>query len=230
MKNTWHLSEQDFFLDVPKDTKLAFFAVAKRKLLKKNEYVFYEGEASQHCYYLHNGSIRIFHFTELGKEPTIFLRNSGELFGLAEIIKFKPRKCNAQAIINSELYIVSKLDFENLLASHYPLARKVIGVLGHRLRYLGEQMENLMSYDVHTRVLKLILHFTHHAFKHSDLEQPITIPLNLSQTQIASMTGSCQQTISEILKKLTKTGLIHIKKNHLTVRNPAKLMAIVYKL
>ncbi len=230
MENTWHLSEQGFFSDVSEKTKSVFFAVTKRKLLKKNEYVFYEGDASQHCYYLQNGSIRIFHFTGLGKEPIIFIRNSGELFGLAEIIDSKPRKCNAQAITTSELYIVNKLDFENLLADHYELARKVMSVLGHRLRYLGEQMENLMICDVRTRVLKLVLHFIHHAFKKSDPEQPITVPLNLSQSQIASMTGSCQQTISETLKELNETGLIHFEKHLLTVENPAKLMDIVYKL
>ena len=57
------------------------------------------------------GAIRIFHFTELGKEPIIFIRNAGELFGLAEIIDSKPRKCNAQAITSLELYTVSKAGF-----------------------------------------------------------------------------------------------------------------------
>ena len=86
-----------------------------------------------------------------------------------------------------------------------------------------------MICDVHTRVLKLMLYLIHHEFEESDPEQPITVPLNLSQSQIASMTGSCQQTISNILKKLNETGLIHVEKRSLTIQNPAKLMDIIYR-
>ncbi len=229
MKNTWHLSEQGFFSDISETVKSAFFDIAERTLLKKNEFIFHEGDPSRHCYYLQKGAIRIFNFTELGKEPIIFIRNAGELFGLAEIIDSKPRKCNAQAITSLELYTVSKADFEKLLEDHYPLSRKVMSVLGRRLRYLGEQMENLMICDVHTRVLKLLLYLIHHKFEESDPEQPISVPLNLSQSQIASMTGSCQQTISSILKSLSENGLIHLEKRTLTIVNPAKVMDMIYQ-
>ena len=229
MKSTWHLSEQGFFSDLSDTVRSAFFDVADRKLLKKNEFVFHEGDESKHCYYLTEGSIRIFHFTELGKEPTIFLRNTGELFGLAEIIDSKPRQCNAQAIIHSELYTVEKNDLEELLENHYELTRKIMTVMGRRLRYLGEQMENLMICDVNTRILKMMLYLVHHAFEESDPEQPVTVPLNLSQTQIASMTGSCQQTVSNAIKKMNESGLVRLEKRSLTIENPAKLMDIVYK-
>jgi CRP/FNR family transcriptional regulator len=229
MKNTWHLSEQGFFSNLPEEVQSAFFDAALCKNFKKNEFIFHEGDDSNHCYYLNKGSIRIFHFTELGKEPTIFLRNAGELFGLAEIIDSTPRQCNAQAIIPSELFAVEKDDFEHLIAEHYQFARKIMNILGRRLRYLGEQMENLMICDVNTRILKMMLYLVHHAFEKADPEQPVTVPLNLSQTQIAAMTGSCQQTVSNAIKKLNETGLIRIEKRLLTINNPAKLMELVYK-
>jgi CRP/FNR family transcriptional regulator len=229
VSQTWHLSEQGFFADLSETVQSAFFSVARRKLLRKNDFVFHESDASNHCYYLQSGSIRIFHFTELGKEPIIFLRKAGELFGLAEIIESKPRKCNAQAITPTVLYIVGKDDFETLLAGHYPLARKVMSVLGRRLRYLGEQMQNLMICDIDTRVLKLMLSLAHHNLKESDPEQPITVPVDLSQAQIASMTGSCQQTISNTVKKLNESGLIRLEKRQLTIFSPARVMDLVYK-
>ncbi len=229
MNQTWHLSEQGFFSDLSETVKSAFFSVAQRKLFRKNDFIFQEADASEHCYYLQSGSIRIFHFTELGKEPIIFIRKAGELFGLAEIIESKPRKCNAQAITPTELFIVGKEDFEALLAGHYPLARKVMSVLGRRLRYLGEQMENLMICDVDTRVLKLMLYLVHHKLKESDPELPITVPVELSQAQIASMTGSCQQTISNTIKKLNESGMIRLEKRRLTIYNPAQVMDLVYR-
>ena len=90
-------------------------------------------------------------------------------------------------------------------------------------------MENLMICDVNTRILKMMLYLVHHAFEKSDPEQPVTVPLNLSQNQIASMTGSCQQTVSNAIKKMNETGLIRLEKRLLTIDNPAKLMELIYK-
>jgi len=74
-----------------------------------------------------------------------------------------------------------------------------------------------------------MLYLIHHKLEESDPEKPITVPLNLSQSQIASMTGSCQQTISAILKNLNESDLVTLEKRNLTIMNPAKVMDIIYQ-
>lgn len=43
------------------------------------------------------------------------------------------------------------------------------------------------------------------------------------------MTGSCQQTISAILKNLNESDLVTLEKRNLTIMNPAKVMDIIYQ-
>ncbi len=227
MEIHWHLREPDFFEGLPEE-KQAFMALAKRRKLKKNDMVFFEDDRGDSCFYLEDGLIKIFKITLEGKEPIFFLRRRGEFFGLAEVIEGKPRKANAQAIIPSILYEIGKNAFDKLLESHYPLARKVIEVLGRRLRYLGEQIENLMVCDVSTRLIKLLIYLSfdkltdEQAWKH-----PVSIPVSLTQEQLASMTGSTQQTMSEILKKLQDDSLITVSKKKITLLNPLELLSKV---
>lgn len=224
METHWHLYEKDFFWDLPVE-KEKFLSLSTKRSLKKNEFVFYEEDPGESCFYLETGSVKIFRVTALGKEPIFFVRKAGEMFGLAEVIDAKERKCNAQALTPCVLYEINKENFESLLSQYHSLSRKVIKVLGRRLRYLGEQIENLMVCDVTTRMLKLLFYLCSNSLiDRASLNKPTKVPLNLTQEQMASMTGSCQQTVSEALKELQQSGLIQITKKEITLLNPLKII------
>lgn len=222
---TWHLSESDFFSGLSGE-KDAFISLARRRELNKNDIVFFEDDPGNSCFYLERGIVKIFKVGFDGKEPIFFLRRPGEFFGLAEVVGGQPRKANAQAITPVVLYEIGKKDFESLLASHYLLARKIIGVLGRRLRYLGEQIENLMVCDVSTRLAKLLVYLSYEKLSdEASWQKPVEIPISLTQEQIAAMTGSCQQTVSELLKKFQGENLIQVSRRKITVLNPLKLLS-----
>lgn len=223
MLTEWHLNEKDFFSDLPEE-KSAFMSLAVRCEIRKNDFIFLDGNPAENCFYLQEGTVKIFRLTESGKEPIIFLRRAGEMFGLAEIINAKGRKCNAQAITACIVYKIKRADFESLLAGHYSLSRRVIEILGRRLRYLGEQLENLMIYDVTTRLTKLIFCLAYNQIMYTEnLDNPIAIPISLTQEQIASCTGSCQQTVSETLKKFQEEGLLSVSRKEIIILKPREM-------
>jgi CRP/FNR family cyclic AMP-dependent transcriptional regulator len=224
MQLQWHLGEADFFRDLPME-KDEFLSHSVRRVLKKNDLIFAEDELANSCFYLEEGSVKISRITLWGKEPIIFVRKAGELFGLAEIIDGKKRKCLAQSISSCILYEIKRKDFEELLARHYCLARRVIQVLGRRLRYLAEQVENLMFCDVTTRLLKLLVYLCYPKLIDLDsADSPIIVPVNLTQEQLAACTGSCQQTVSETLKLLQDEGLIRVSKKQVYILKPFEIM------
>lgn len=224
MQIHWHLQESDFFDDLPHE-KEAFLAAATRRSLQKNKFVFLENDRGDSCYYLEQGKVKIFRVSEMGKEPIFFLRHSGEMFGLAEVIDGMQRKANAQTMTPCVLYELGKAAFEDLLSQNYALTRKIIQTLGRRLRFLGEQIENLMVCDVRARLLKLLFYMCcHNQGAKDSWSGPLTIPMDLTQEQMASLTGSCQQTVSETLKKLQQEGAILISKKEITILRPAELL------
>ncbi len=224
----WHLSENDFFADLP-DEKRDFLSLAKKRELKKGVIIFAEGDSGDYCYYLETGAVKIFRATMAGKEPIFWARKPGDLFGLAEIIDGRERLCTAQTLTRSSVYEVHRKDFEKILARYFTVSRKVMAVLGRRIRYLCEQIENLMVCDVTSRVSRLIVYLSFDHLMDATMEDaPLSFPLNLTQDDIAAMTGSCQQTISETLKKLQEEGLIHVSRRQITILKPLEMLERIY--
>lgn len=228
MEIQWHLEEGDFFEGLP-GLKDEFLKLSLPRRVRKGDFVFLEGDGGVSAFYLEAGEVRIFRVSPRGKEPNVFVRKPGEMFGLAEAITGKERKANAQAITPSRIHEIRKDDLERLLALHFPLAKRVMEVLSRRLRFLGEQVENLMVCDVSIRLLKLLVYLCYRQLvDRLSWGEPITVPVRLTQEQMASMTGSCQQTISETLKRLHQEGLIMVSRKGITLLNPAQVMGRIY--
>ena len=227
MEKHWHLGEEDFFQDL-EDARKTFLSKANRRVLQKKDMIFFEETPGDSCFYLESGLIKIFKISPSGKEPIFFLRRSGELFGLAEVMEGENRKADAQALSPCIIHEVSGTEFERMLAQDYRLARRVIRTLGRRLRYLGEVAGGLMVCDVGTRLAKLLAYLCHeYIASEGGWRQPVTIPFKLTQEQLASMVGSTQQTVSEVLKEYQGQGHIRIDSRQITVMNPLRLLEMV---
>ena len=219
-----HLREEDLFRGFPAERE-AFRSLSVRKQLKKGDFIFYEDDPGDSCYYLQEGMVKIFRITMMGKEPILMIRKAGEIFGLAEAIGGFERKTNAQAIRPSVVYQMDGDTFEQFLSRNYPIARRIMAVLGKRMRYLCEQVGSLMACDVTTRLLKHLLYCCNTTLMDSDSwDQPVTFSMDLTQEQIASMTGSCQQTVCETLRKLQEEGLIEVDGREITLPNPLRII------
>lgn len=228
MEIHWHLSEGDFFEGLPQE-KEEFTSLARKRTMAKNAFIFVVGDPGDSAFYLESGFVKIFRTSPLGKEPIVFIRKAGELFGLAEVMTGGERKCHAQAISLSHLFEIKKEDYELFLSRHFVLAKRVMAVLGRRLRFLGEQIENLMASDVATRVLKLLIYLCYEGLVDStSWNRPIKVPVKLTQEEIASLTGSCQQTVSEVLRTLREEGLIVVSKREIVLVKPKEAIARVF--
>jgi CRP-like cAMP-binding protein len=224
MQLEWHLREEDLFRGFPAE-KDAFKSLCSRRCASKGEFIFYEDDPGDSCFYLEEGLVKIFRVSMMGKEPILMVRKAGEMFGLAEAIGGFDRKANAQALRACVLYEIEKDPFELFLSQNYAITRRIMTVLGRRLRYLGEQVANLMVCDVTTRLLKHLVYSCYPKLLDShEWDRPITFCLDLTQEQIASMTGSCQQTVSETLKKLQEEGFILVEGREVTLLNPLQIM------
>jgi len=106
----------------------------------------------------------------------------------------------------------------------------VINILGARVRYLGDQIESLMVCDVSVRLAKLLVYLVFNQLGDPESwEQAVEIEKKLTQEQMAAMTGSCQQTISETLKAFQAEGLIEVNRRRITLLNPLALLSKAQK-
>ncbi len=224
MELHWYLHEEDFFQGL-KAEKNIFISHARKKAIRKGEFLFTDGAPGDSAYYLQSGEVRIFRVNRSGRESIVFIRRAGEMFGLAEAISGVNRACSAQAITSCSVYEIKRLDLEAILSRSWPLSRRLMELFGRRLRYLGDQIDTLMSCDVTTRLRKLLFYLgSRKLLENNSGNKSVTISLRLTQEQIAAMIGSCQQTVSEILSQLQDDGLIKMsrKTREITIVKPSR--------
>ncbi|PKN06716.1 MAG: Crp/Fnr family transcriptional regulator [Deltaproteobacteria bacterium HGW-Deltaproteobacteria-8] len=221
----WHLGVEDFFTGLEQE-KRTFLARSRRKALPKFAAVFDQGEPSRSCYYLEKGLVRIYGVSSQGKEPIFFMRRAGEMFGLAEVLESPLRRAGAQTLTASVLHEMDRRELELFLDENPRVARKVICILGRRLRYLSDQVGGLIANDVGTRLAKLLLCLCAESFANPASRQgPVDVPLKLTQEQMAAMVGSCQQTVCQFLKKFQDEGLIQVEMKQITLLDPTSLIS-----
>lgn len=224
LQKLWHLEEDDFFLGLP-SVKEDFVSRSIKRLVLKNQLIFYEGERANSAFYIESGTVKTFRINPDGKECIFFIRTAGEMFGLSEVIGLNIRKANAQALTTCSLHEIKKGEFELLLNRHLSFSKRIMENQAKRIRYLCDQVENLMFYDVSNRLLKLFVYLSYEKLNGSDIyDKPVSVPVRLTQEQIAAMTGSCQQTVSEALKKLKEDGFIEIFHKEIILLQPNRIL------
>lgn len=227
MENQWHWKHNDFFEGLDTE-KTKFLSVSQKIDIDKNTMIFFEDDIGDCCFYLAKGLVRIFSIADSGKEPVFFLRKQGELFGLSEVLGNVSRKANAQAITPCILYKITSNDLEKLLQENYLLTRRIISLLGARIRYLGDYVSNLMTCTVKVRLIKLLIALIYDSISSTeDWDKTICIPIRISQEQLASMIGSTQPTISDLLQELQKDGIIMVSRKLFCVCKPYMLLNII---
>lgn len=221
----WQFRVEDFFTGLEQE-KSVFLVRSRRRALPKLAAVFDQGEPSRSCYYLEKGLVRIYGVSSHGKEPIFFMRRAGEMFGLAEVLEAPLRRAGAQTLTASVLYEMDRRELELFLDENPRVSRKVICILGRRLRYLSDQMGGLIVSDVGTRLAKLLLCLCAKGFSSpAALQGPVVVPLKLTQEQMAAMVGSCQQTVCQFLKKFQEEGLIQVEMKQITLLDPTSLIS-----
>jgi len=224
MDTKWPLEESDFFADMPAE-KRDFLSLSAKRQIGKGEFIFLAGDPGDRCYYLESGSVKIFRATISGKEPIFWVRKPGELFGLAEVTNGKPRVCSAQAVVPTTIYQLRARHFDELLSRYPKMATKIMVVMGKRVRYLCGQIESLAASDVVTRLTRILVALSYrHLTTTRSVRGPVKFRVDLTQTEIGAMMGSCQQTISETLRKLEQAGLIEVSGKEITILDPSEVL------
>lgn len=125
--------------------------IVKQMSFKKGEHLFRERDETKGLYLVHSGKIEISKVTPDGWRQTMAVLTSGHFFGELSILERRQHEASAVALEDTELFLISKEDFENLMKSDIELAcdiiKKIAIVMSKNLRRMNERfLSALISY------------------------------------------------------------------------------------
>jgi CRP-like cAMP-binding protein len=189
---------------------------------KKNEFIYFENEPSEHLYLIANGRVKIGSYTADGREIVKAILSQGEIFGELALAGEERRPDFAQALDDDTTVCpMSIQDMQELMANNKPLNLKIIKLIGLRIKKLERKVESLVFKDARTRIIEFLRDMAIEKGKKVGFE---TMFRNyLTHRDIASLTGTSRQTVTMVLNELKDKNIINFDRRRFLIRDMEKL-------
>jgi CRP/FNR family transcriptional regulator len=151
MVKTSQLKKQILLEDLSKTDLAKVAKVIKPLSFKKGEALFREKEDTKGLYLIHSGKVEVSKLTQDGWKQTLAVLTSEHYLGELSIIEQRRHEATARALENTEVFIITKKDFEKMEKQDSALTskimKKLVLVLSMNLSRMNEKFLNaLISY------------------------------------------------------------------------------------
>lgn len=186
---------------------------------RKNEVIFREDDECHEVYFVQAGLVKISQSAQEGQGITLFLRKTGEAFGLAEVLAGQRRQRYARCILDSQVLALSASHFTDLVLSQPNTLYALTVTNARRLLSTQRYVETLISRPVAWR----LAHFLFQLGKAKGTEIHVALPL--SHEEISYIIGCSRQTVSETLSKWREQGVIHYERKRVIILDSQHFMS-----
>ena len=153
--------------------------------------------------------MKIYRIDEEGREQIINFFGEREMFPHHAIFRADPYPASAMTTEKSEIIVIDKRKFEDLVRSQPDIAVKLFKYIGEIIIDLQHRLQEKILKPTDEQVLLLIRRLAHaHGLVLSDGRREIT--LKLTKHEMASMIGLTRETVSRNISMFRKIGIIDI--------------------
>ncbi len=183
----------------------------------KEQMILMEESLGDSFFVISNGSVKITRLSEDGREVILAMLGEGEFFGEMSLLDGETRSANVVAIEDSEVMVLNRSEFLNLLERYPKIAISLLEELTRRLRKSDQQIESLSLSDAEKRIAITIMRLAEElgVIKHGE----VTIRNLPYQQDIANMAGTSRETVSRTLKLLEEKEYLSRSGKTLVVHN-----------
>jgi len=205
------LASIPLFSTLSESASLLLAAACRFKQIEKGEVVFFQSDASDSAYIVRTGNISIILNSPDGREMVINEMQSGDLFGELGILTRKSRSTSAIAHTKSELLVIPRLTFLNVVEHEPQLAMRMLEMTANRLQVSGMREIALAFMDAQARLARLLLEL--------EVQEQDKGYVTISQEELAHRTGLIRQTVAKALGKWRRAGWLITGRGRILVLN-----------
>ena len=189
------------------------------KTYKKKSPIYNEGTTPKGIYFINKGKVKTMRANADGKEFITGLYKEGDFFGYLALLEESQYSDSAVAFEDTEVCLIAKEDFYDLVYKNAEVSRKFIKMLSNNLQEKEDQLMKLAYNSVRKRIAEALITLYNRYKKEG--EEGFNI--NISREDLANLAATAQETAIRTLSDFKDEGLIEIKGSNIAIINYDKL-------
>lgn len=190
---------------------------------RKKQIIYLEGNRPGRLFYIVKGKIKTYKRNEDGKELVIELYNQGDFLGYTALLEGTSYKETAEAMEDSEVALIPKEDFDELINSNYEALKKFIAFLAKDITEIEEHLLGLAYNSLRKKVADALLQVD----KKYNPDANKDFSIKISRDNLATIAGTATESLIRTLTDFRNEQLIDMVKGNITLKNRSKLFNMV---
>lgn len=191
---------------------------------KKKQMIYTEGNHPNRLYYVLKGKVKAYKTNENGKELVVELFSPGDFLGYVAILEGAVYADNAAAMEDTELAIIPKEDFDELLSTNAEVTKKFIQLMAKNIAEKENQLLNLTYNSLRKKVAESLMILQ----KKYQQKRDDKFIIDISRDNLASIAGTAKESLIRTLSEFRNEKLIDIGKDgSVILLNQKKLEQLV---
>lgn len=213
-QNRWFNELPDYCLD-------EMLALARLRQLDDGECVYAKDDAPDGLYGVISGAARISNIGPDGREAVLAVLSPGSWFGEISLFDGLPRSHDTHASGATELLLIPRQGFQQMLERHAELYPLFMRLLCRRIRISFAMLEDSALLPLASRLAKRLLMHAHNYGQTEEEDGHSSV--QLSQESLGLMLNSSRQSINRLLKRLEQAGWLQIRYGQLVILDETAL-------
>jgi CRP/FNR family transcriptional regulator, cyclic AMP receptor protein len=205
------------FAELEEKDLIRVVKLGTRQKYKKGNIVVLEQESGAALFVIITGKVKVVRMDEDGREVILSMFGPGEFFGEMSLLDGLARSASVVATVKSELFMIHRRDFLELLNEFPAVTISLLAELAMRLRKADMQIKSLSLKDAEGRIANVMLILADDVgiFRKGKVEID-DLPL---QQDIANMAGTSRETVSRMIHLFIEGGEVQMKGNRLIIND-----------
>ena len=190
---------------------------------RKGEVIFREGEPAERLFLIDEGRVKLSIASSTGQELLVAVLGRGQIFGELGVVDRGSREMDARAMEDAKLFTLAGDVFWTVMEGRPALARRLLELMGRRLRRADQATQDLVFFDAPTRLARKLLELAEEHGE-SNGDGTVVVTTRVTQEEMAQMIGVSRESANRLIASFTGRGWIEWNDGRPLILRPGDLM------
>ncbi|GJL52829.1 Crp/Fnr family transcriptional regulator [Candidatus Nitrospira salsa] len=220
-KKFWYLKNIKVFAELSWQELQEFHRTTRMASYRKSEIISLSGDPGENVYLLKEGQVKISKMNQDGRESTVAVLETGEIFGELEALGTVLHESMVEAVDPVTICEIQREVFDRYIQAYPETGGKTLKFIGGRLQQFETRVRGLVFKSASARLASLLLELSE---KMGEFERSVTqSPIRLSHHSLANLIGVSAETVNTLIGQFAQHGLLEQDRRYIRLLDKTKL-------